>query len=326
MIRKLAFKLLILGLACVALHGCGGSSSPTSSSPTASTPVRSFPAGTTFTVVSGETGQPVASARFVVGGEDLLTNEDGQVRLSGDVQFGDRLDIVATGFLDRQTTFWKGRTRYTLWPKTSPTGLTEHATGEIVYTSSYLSDDNPEFGQQGLSRWQEGLSEIVVVFGKGFEKGARTTKMQIEAVAEFNRTIPNGISYTSPRFVTPPSRGYVELRIDPDYSSCVEYGSKAVAVLPRGEYTSSRITYCYEDAALSKTTALHELGHTFGLRHSSDTIDSMHNPAIWPRFSPRERLLMKLMMLRRGGNLFPDNDREATRPPVGESTLFLCYE
>ncbi len=323
--KRLAF--FSLGLASLALFGCGGSSSPTSSSPAPSIPSNAFVAGTTFNAVSGETKQPVAGAQFKFGGEELTTNSRGQVTLSREVSFNSNVDIIADGFLNRNTEFVSERTRYTLWPDTSPTGLTQRATGEIVYTSSYLSDDDPEFGQEGLSRWQEGLSEIVVVFGKGFENRTRAINTQIEAVAEFNLTIPNGISYTRPKFVTPPSRGYVELRIDPDYPNCIEYGSAAVANLPRGEYTRSRITYCYEEAALRKTTVLHELGHTFGLRHSSTNTDLMCiRWRIAQHFSPRERLLMKLMMLRRGGNRFPDNDREASRPSVGEGVLFKCYE
>ncbi len=62
--RKLVFHLIVLDLA-FALYGCSELSSPTSSSPT-STPVRSFPSGTTFTVISGETQQPVSGARLVV--------------------------------------------------------------------------------------------------------------------------------------------------------------------------------------------------------------------------------------------------------------------
>jgi hypothetical protein len=194
----------------------------------------------------------------------------------------------------------------------------------MVYTSSYLGDDNPEFGQEGLRRWREGLSEIVVDFGLGFKNRTRAINTQIEAVAEFNRTIPNKISYTRPDFVLPPSSGYVELRIDPENPNCIEYGSTAVASVARGEYTGTRITYCDEEAALRKSIVLHELGHTFGLRHSSDTNDIMRNPIKALRFSPREGLLMKLTMLRRGGNRFPDNDRETTGSPVGQSTLFIC--
>ncbi len=155
------------------------------------------------------------------------------------------------------------------------------------------------------------------------------TNTQVEAVDELNRTIPNGIYYTRPKFVTPPSRGYVELRIDPDEPDCIEYDSAALAYWGSwsSEHTHAVIIYCSEEYALRKSTVLHELGHTFGLRHSSTNTDLMCiRRRVTQHFSPREKLLMKLTMQRRGGNRFPDNDRQAFSAPVGESILFKCYE
>lgn len=57
---------------------------------------------------------------------------------------------------------------------------------------------------------------------------------------------------------------------------------------------------------------LHNLGHSFGLMYSPDESDRM-NYNWWKRrqddFSLREVLTMKLMLQRRAGNRWPDNDR-----------------
>ncbi len=291
---------------------------------TTATPAASFPPGTTFSVVSGETGVPIAGARFVVGGEDLLSNDNGEVTTNREARFSSPVDIVAAGYLDRNTTFKQDELRYTLWPKTSPSGLSEHTTAELIYTTSD-ADADPITGQEPLRRWTETLSQIDVVFGEGFD---RTNKQQIdtqvEAVAEFNGVLPEGVSYAPPRFGSVANRPYVELRIKPDYLTCVNYNFGAVANLRSGEYTSALITYCSQRAALRKSTVLHELGHTAGLRHSSSERDIMHRSSQAPSFHAREGLLLLLMYQRRGGNLFPDNDRGSGRQTIGEILEFVC--
>jgi hypothetical protein len=56
----------------------------------------------------------------------------------------------------------------------------------------------------------------------------------------------------------------------------------------------------------------HELVHTFGLRHSADPRDLMHGmfrPSRSTAPTPREELAMSLLLQRRPGTAWPDDDR-----------------
>jgi hypothetical protein len=56
----------------------------------------------------------------------------------------------------------------------------------------------------------------------------------------------------------------------------------------------------------------HELGHTLGLQHSPRDREVMFRffgARRSTRFGSREALMLRLMLERRAGNRFPDNDR-----------------
>ena len=139
-------------------------------------------------------------------------------------------------------------------------------------------------------------------------------------MAELNDAIGGGLTYLPPRFAEIPAADmgelHVVLTIDPTHEACGRGGIIATAdhVPPGITSGTLRINYCRERWALSRRVTLHELGHTFGLRHSKDEDDLMC-PGSAPRaFNPKEKLLMRLMLQRRPGNIFPDTDVCRWRP------------
>ena len=62
-----------------------------------------IPSGLVLRVVSGETGLPVAGARVIVNRREYTTDGQGQITLAETFRLAPPLDIVAPGFLDRQT-------------------------------------------------------------------------------------------------------------------------------------------------------------------------------------------------------------------------------
>ena len=87
---------------------------------------------------------------------------------------------------------------------------------------------------------------------------------------------------------------------------------------PQGYIAGGSIAYRSMTEARRIVVVAHELGHAFGLRNCSSASALMSGP-IAPAttgslyfgvvdFTAKERLVMKLMLLRRPGNRFPDRD------------------
>jgi hypothetical protein len=112
--------------------------------------------------------------------------------------------------------------------------------------------------------------------------------------------------------------------LDPSDKGCEERVLALTSIrLRAGEIYAGRIVFC-TPAAARDGTVIHEVGHTFGLGHSPDADEVMHAFKLLRQpdaFGAREALVMRLMLQRRGGNRFPDNDRGVTAAAEGERTI-----
>jgi hypothetical protein len=169
-------------------YGCGGDRGQ---SPNAVAPPPSPASPAFLTVVSGETHAPVTAARVVVAGAELVSDGQGRVGLPGGISPTALVDVVVPGFFDRQTQISRAGTAgdLTLWPRESPTGLTEQFTSEVVYTTFWTGVVAVP-GAEPLTRWAPSLSQVRVVHlgpaddSSYLEFSARALDVQRAAVDE----------------------------------------------------------------------------------------------------------------------------------------------
>ena len=327
--------------AIVITLGCGGSgSSPSGPTSPGSSPLASGPSISTGTVVSlrsAETDQPVAGASISLAGQSqtggfiasYTTDAGGQFTLDRTVRLSatPQLEATAPGFLTRSTILRADETTLSLWPASSPTGLDEAFSSETVYSASTCPAVNT--GQSPLRKTASSAGAIQVSLGPDLQD-ASAEAAHGQAIARLNAALAG-----SPRYELAGSPGAgvsFTAVIDPGHRTCTE-GSEllraaAELTFTNGSISGGRLVYCSIAAARSVSLVLHELGHTFGLYHSSSSSDVMYCTIGRPsQFSARETLVMKLMRQRRAGNRWPDNDRQTAAPlalPARSTEVITC--
>jgi len=217
------------------------------------------------------------------------------------------VDVTAARHLTRQTSVRTGESRLVLWPDTS------EYPGEYTKALVYLNDDGSE---DSLRRMASRVRTVAV--SPSAEIQADPAAMQAHRDAAAAMSIPAvGISYV----VGGAADFTVATRIEPGYTCC---GPRTRACAPlwlgtSGEITRAQIVFCGVEYSHSAGTAAHELGHTFGLRHSHTSWDLMYryySESRWTEPTGRETLTMALMLQRRAGTVWPDNDRNTQAASV----------
>lgn len=299
-------SFFILTVAAVLLQACGddGPSSPT---PTPSAATTTAPASTVLTIVSGETSEPVEGARVLVGGESFVTDESGRAQV-GALRPGENLDILAEGFFDRQTLYRSSsEPKLSLWPLASDTGLTQDLTQRLVYTG---------FGRDAvrgeLPLRRPPLGEAIQIFVDPEIAGdPRVTRVVEGSIAAMRAALHDRLAFVVT--ASAPVRGVVwHVFIDPDAVDS-EFIATTELRFENREVVGAELGFRrLDDLVDNERLMTNNMGNAFGLTHSFDVNDRMYYDW-WRRrpndFSPKESLVMRLMLERPAGNRWPDNDR-----------------
>jgi hypothetical protein len=334
-------RLLWIASSCVALAlhpACGGSTQPTAS--TAIVQDREFPAGTMLTVVSGETEQPIGGASVTVAGRTYNTDAAGVVRLAELAQRGALVDILAPGFLDRQTTMRFGEpTRFSLWPKTSKTGLDENTTAELVYTSGASCCPATNLATVPLRRVAPTIRSFAIVLDARYRANSEVTAAVQEGASLAGAASASRVVFAPTDASSGPR---IEITTGPDPENRPNIAAFADRQLDgQGYITGGRVVFVVEDYLTGRRSertvaniVAHELGHMLGLGHSSapgvmSVLDgrATHFAFFMANgdFSPTEKLVVDLMYQRRAGSRFPDNDRLAAAATVGRDQIVCRF-
>lgn len=309
-----------LAFSAFCIAACGGGRAPVAGP----TPVATPKAPSSFRVVSGETGQPVGGASVVIAGQTLRADAQGVVAVPATVTPGALVDVVASGYLDRQTLLREGTSAdVALWPTVSPSGMDENFTAQLVYTSTA---DNAPVGGLSLLRHRPGTTAVTIVLSAELAADAEAVRWHQLAADSLNVATNGKIAHRVS--AERPTAGIViDVAYDPANAGC---SSRVRAFANRrssaGEITGGSIVYCASDSPRSGTV-VHEMGHTFGVGHSPDPRDVMYFSFVRGRsevYTAKEALALKLMLGRPPANRYPDNDRDTSGIAMDGEQTIIC--
>ena len=311
-------------LAALGSLRCGGSGSPSGPSRPTPAPPAGFPAGTVISIVSGETGAPVPGARLVAGGRTVAGDGTGRITLPERLDANSPVDVTAAGFLDRVTRL-RSREPIALWPTQSPTGLDQHYSVTLVYTSASAGVTNPPLGGDPLYRLGAQTRQVFLAPDVELQRDPQALSALREAAERIGSAAGGQVAYSVTN--TPPAGAVrFDVRLDPASSTCEGARAFTTRSLRGTEIVGGSITFCSVEASRA-ATATHEVGHSFGYRHGPDPRDVMFGGFSAARavdFGPREMLVARLMLQRPAGNRWPDDDRELVLSAAPRTEVIVC--
>lgn len=267
-----------------------------------------------ITVVNGETDQPVSGASVTVSGRPFTTDAAGQFTAPDPVLPDAPVEITASGFLKRET-LARSDVRFSLWPDKS--GFSQAYTQEAIYAPGFTQENK-------LTR---PAAPTTIVFSPEVDAEAQAAVRDAAALLTAANGGQLGFSVGAPSAVT------ITIKVNPGHPFFASNpGAQAVAEVPFIGNTigASNGAINFKDAGVSHIKALvaHELGHHFGLSHPT-IVSGMMNATVDANrsdYAEAEKLAMRMMLKRRPGNSFPDNDRAVVAATRGRGLLIYACE
>jgi hypothetical protein len=279
-----------------ALAAACGRDLPTTAAPTAGD-------GRYLTIVSGDTGEPVAAAQVSVAGRTLTSDAEGRVALPSEA--GGSVDVQAAGYLSRQTRL--GSERITLWPIAPGRG--PDYVRAIVYRSSAAGGVGGLGAEQALQRVE--AARVVVSPSRAIVRDVEAMAALRQAVAQINDATEGRVEFSLGG--SPAGAAVFSVEVD----TGLPWIAATYKRLEGATIAGGRIVLGSLANARSSRFLAHELGHALGLQHSAAPADLMFFEAREGgavSFSGAERLTIRLLLQRHAGNHYPDNDRDAAVP------------